>query len=921
MLIPARITLGMGGIVLCAALAQGGLAADDTRASSLERLYQDQPRVALSERAGRIRRVYGAAFSGGATALESAEAFRLRHAGIFGLQPAELVPADPHVQPVMFERAVGDYKFDMIVYEQQKDGVPVFESVLKLLVRRDAGHPLVLASADVHDLRDFAFDGQAARAPAAEAALQTAIARVEAISIAAGVPVVESARKVVWAGVDEMIVAPRLAEEFLIRLGPDLWLILVDTETNAIIREEQRVYIIDIVGSVEGRVTEGIGAEQCEAEVATPLPYLLVTAGANSAFTEADGTFVIPNPGSTPIDVNASLDGMWFDVSNFLGADDTETVNVTPPGPADILFNSANNDEQIRAQANGYALANQIRDYVLHFNPAYPALDETNFPVYVNRTDGFCPGNAWYDSGEQSINFCLSAGGFPNMAWSSVVHHEYGHRLVNAAGSGQGAYGEGTGDVMSVLLLDSPFVGWGFFGDCGSALRNADNNCQYSATTCTTNCGSGSHDCGRLMSGAVWSTREELVITEPVDYLDILSNIAINAILVHTGSSITPDIAVDYLTLDDDDADICNGTPHADEIAAGFGAHGLIDEGLEFTFPSGLPATVDPAGGTTVPVTVCSFSASAEPGTGILHVDVGAGFVEIPMDENAPNEYEAVFPPSTCGTSIEFYFSAENNLGMQFFFPDDAPASTLTAVSATSVTTVFNDDFESDLGWTVVDDPGLTSGTWERGVPLGGGDRGDPATDADGSSQCYVTEIADGDTDVDNGSTTLTSPVFDASNDPLVRYWRWFSNTQGNAPFQDIFVVEASDNGGTTWTNVETVGPTGAEVDGGWFQRQFLVSDVVTPNSQFRLRFIASDTDPQSVVEAGVDGVELIEIGCDDPPDCPWDCGDMDGNVGTADLLALLAQFGGPGGCDIDGSGTVTTADLLDMLSNWGQCP
>jgi hypothetical protein len=915
----------MGGIVLYAALAQGGPAFDDTRALSLERLYQDQPRVALSERAGRIRRVYGSAFSAGATALESAEAFRLRHAGVFGLQPADLVPADPHVQPVMFERAVGDYKFDMIVYEQQKDGVPVFASVLKLLARRDAGHPLVLASADVHDLRGFAFDGQAAQAPAAEAAVQAATARVEAISIAAGVPVVESARKVIWAGVDEMIVAPRLANEFLIRLGPDLWLILVDTETNAILHEEQRVYIIDIVGSVEGLVTEGIGAEQCEAEVATPLPYLLVTTGFSSVFTEADGTFVIPNPGSTPIDVTASLDGMWFDVFNDLGPEDTETVNVTPPGPADILFNSANNDEQIRAQANGYALANQIRDYVLVFNPAYPTLGNTNFPVTVNRTDLFCPGNAWYDSGEQSINFCLSGGSAPNTAWSSVVYHEYGHHLVQAAGSGQGPYGEGTGDVMSVLLLDSPFVGWGFFGDCGSALRNADNNCQYSQTNCTTNCGSGSHDCGRLMAGAVWSTREELVITEPVDYLDILSNIAINAILVHTGSSITPDIAVDYLTLDDDDADICNGTPHADEIAAGFGAHGLIsEEGLEFTFPSGLPATVDPAGGTTVPVSACSFFGTAEPGTGILHVDVGAGFVEIPMDEIAPNEYEAVFPASTCGSSVAYYFSAENNLGTQFFFPDDAPATTLTTVSATSVTTVFNDDFESDLGWTV--STTALDGPWERATPIPNStcNRGNPGSDGDTSGMCYVTDNSSANacnSDVDDGATTLTSPVFDASNDPLVRYWRWFSNTQGSSPFQDIFVVEASDNGGTTWTNVETVGPSGSEVDGGWFQHQFLVSDVVTPNSQFRLRFIASDTDPQSVVEAGVDGIELIEIGCDDPPDCPWDCGDMDGNVGTADLLALLAQFGGPGGCDIDGSGTVTTADLLDMLSNWGQCP
>ena len=29
-----------------------------------------------------------------------------------------------------------------------------------------------------------------------------------------------------------------------------------------------------------------------------------------------------------------------------------------------------------------------------------------------------------------------------------MVHHEYGHHLVNVGGSGQGQYGEGMSDVM-----------------------------------------------------------------------------------------------------------------------------------------------------------------------------------------------------------------------------------------------------------------------------------------------------------------------------------------------------------------------------------------------------------------------------------------------------------------------------------------
>ena len=55
-------------------------------------------------------------------------------------------------------------------------------------------------------------------------------------------------------------------------------------------------------------------------------------------------------------------------------------------------------------------------------------------------------------------------------------------------------------------------------------------------------------------------------------------------------------------------------------------------------------------------------------------------------------------------------------------------------------------------------------------------------------------------------------------------------------------------------------------------------------------------------------------------PGCVGDCGTIDDVVSTADLLALLAQWGGTGTCDLDGGG-VTTADLLIMLANWGSCP
>ena len=63
----------------------------------------------------------------------------------------------------------------------------------------------------------------------------------------------------------------------------------------------------------------------------------------------------------------------------------------------------------------------------------------------------------------------------------------------------------------------------------------------------------------------------------------------------------------------------------------------------------------------------------------------------------------------------------------------------------------------------------------------------------------------------------------------------------------------------------------------------------------------------------------LITGGVGAAPPCPADL-TGDGQVGTNDLLALLAAWGQDGG-DIDGDGTTGTNDLLALLAAWGACP
>ena len=352
----------------------------------------------------------------------------------------------------------------------------------------------------------------------------------------------------------------------------------------------------------------------------------------------------------------------------------------------------------------------------------------------------------------------------------------------------------------------------------------------------------------------------------------------------------------------------------------------LCGESLTFSFPDGLPEVIAPEGGTSVRVVVSADVGMPAPGTGTVHISVDGGpFVETAMAENAPNDYEAVFPAVDCGAVVHFFFAAETESGLAISSPSLAPDQFYIALGAESVVMVFDDDFQSDLGWTVSGT--ALDGQWDRGVPIGLAtcDRGNPGTDGDGSGQCYLTDNSSAgacNSDVDDGATVLTSPILDASDpDSAISYWRWYSNTAGSNPFQDDMNVEVSDDSGSSWTVLETIGPTGPEADGGWFFRTFRIDDFVTTTNQFRIRFTVSDTDPQSVVEAAVDGVLLSTIVCPDPSGCVWDL-DGSGDVGIVDLLDLLAVWGSdPGGPpDFDGDGSVGITDFLELLANWGPC-
>ncbi len=173
------------------------------------------------------------------------------------------------MQPLVFEPATGTYKFTAFNYTQVRSGVPVFRSKLTMLVRNEPGFPLVLASADLRDLGPFQVNPAGPIAIDDQGIAAAVQARYGAESEVTGT------RLVIFAGVDEQEAAPRLANETYVVDGVDEWLLVTDAQTGELLYEE---YLIcfgggEIAGNIDGRATEGIGAEQCEEEPVLPLPY------------------------------------------------------------------------------------------------------------------------------------------------------------------------------------------------------------------------------------------------------------------------------------------------------------------------------------------------------------------------------------------------------------------------------------------------------------------------------------------------------------------------------------------------------------------------------------------------------------------------------------------------------------------------
>ena len=171
--------------------------------------------------------------------------------------------------------------------------------------------------------------------------------------------------------------------------------------------------------------------------------------------------------------LNVTLESDFFKVINVPG----NSASIDTSG--DTLFDGKNNSTV--AETSAFYHASVVRSFAKKYIST-PWFDK-QVPVKVNIKDS-C--NAYWDG--DSVNFfqagsktsrgkVISCNNTGEIA--DVVYHEYGHGLdQNTGGIEDGAYSEGIGDILSMLITGSPLVGPGFLTD-GKEVRNLEGDYQY----------------------------------------------------------------------------------------------------------------------------------------------------------------------------------------------------------------------------------------------------------------------------------------------------------------------------------------------------------------------------------------------------------------------------------------------------------
>jgi hypothetical protein len=470
---------------------------------------------------------------------------------LFGISSAELrtVNAEKHG------------RFWYVNYQQISNSVPVYGSRVQFRLRGDG--KLVAVSARLHhEIDTISTPGLS---------VESVEARVKReVFFDEGIDRAMDSRLVVYPHKNAN--AMRYTLSWMVELitlePPAHWFYVVDAVTGEVVDKWNQIYYDEvpsdtIFGVAKGTILPETPTNDPEMRFFKDLLVELQSGG--SDVTDSAGIFIIEraNPGQDSIFVE--LLGPFVNVDNDSSPDGVIRMEALIGSSNPVVWDDMNT---VIAERNGFYHTVVAHDYVKAIDPSYTGLDYM-VPCRVNL-DQTC--NAFWDG--FGMNFFRAGGGCANTAnIADVIYHEYGHGVTDYQyrpfPQPSGAMHEGFSDYIAATITNQSLIGRGFTGP-GSWLRNTENSRIWPAPEC----GGEPHCVGEVIAGALWDMRQNLIAS-----LGQEVGVALSDSLFHYAryglSTTFPDYFIDLLMVDDDDGDLSNGIPHAEEICGGFENHGL----------------------------------------------------------------------------------------------------------------------------------------------------------------------------------------------------------------------------------------------------------------------------------------------------------------------------------------------------------
>ncbi|MBI5646063.1 MAG: hypothetical protein HY962_03960 [Ignavibacteriae bacterium] len=688
----------------------------------------------------------------------------------------------------------------------------------------------------------------------------------------------------------------RLVYRFIVDASPEeLWDTYVDAHNGSILWRRNLVNNLHgepggpvraTANTITGTVSVSIFKDSyVKGATTVPLPNAFVWVGGKQYITDKDGRYTADIGTELTAPLVARLAGPYAVARR---ADSSSSIrnariSVTAPTGQDynILWDDANS---AASERNVFYHMTAFRNYfrALDTSATLSDLDrQLQGIVNVNQT---C--NAFWDPAKTTLNFFKAGGSGAQRCGNTgeiadVVYHEFGHGIqqfmytkIRRSGISNQALGEAMSDIVAMMIRDDPRLGIGFFvdGPNEGTLRNADNNYVYPKDIFPEY-----HDNGQILTGAVWDMRKAigLDITRTLTHFTLYGTPDAT-----TDGEAFADYFIEILVADDDDANLANGTPNSAGIIPAFLKHGIPGSGLRLEHEAlrDQKNVTDPypIGGTIYVGASINRNLLKINTVDLVYTTDGWGSSSrIPMTVNDQTRtFSGLLPAQRAGTIVRYYFEGRDNYGSVVSVPLNAPAEDFMML--VGYETKFYNDAEVTDGWTV--EAECETGKWLRAAPIGtfNSALGTPPdapwvqpnedhTIGVDKLRCWVTGNAPagselGENDVDNGSNDLISRKYDVSamSNPVLRYYRWYSNDQGMNPNIDAWYVRISSDGGTTWKFLEDT----HEADAAWRAKIFRLKDHVDLTADLMVKFSAADsvTDKPSLVEAAVDDFEILDI-------------------------------------------------------------